>query len=207
MTNRNEHSEQTSEALACLSRLSCDLRHLTVSWKTLRVTLRKGTQVWVAMVTPADLFLNGWSWSLELFWWSHSGQSQSQSMSLLEWKCFPCNLTSLVTTRHADTLSTLFALWSERKQRICVTQLYVQWYSPKWREGDVEGTNCWIKSLFLFSFAHKKYSRSFVKLRLNPWCHMDYFTDLLAMFLDLDRVRTLAVYGGSENSWILSKIS
>ncbi len=27
---------------------------------------------------------------------------------------------------------------------------------------------------------------------------MDYFTDLLATFLDLDRVRTLAVYGGSE---------
>ncbi len=31
----------------------------------------------------------------------------------------------------------------------------------------------------------KKYSRSFVKLQLNPWCHMHYFTDLLAMFLDL----------------------
>ncbi len=25
--------------------------------------------------------------------------------------------------------------------------------------------------------------------------HIDYFTDLLAMFLDLDRVRILAVYG------------
>ncbi len=34
-------------------------------------------------------------------------------------------------------------------------------------------------------FAHKKYFRSFVKLRLNHWCHMDYFTDVLAMFLDL----------------------
>ncbi len=63
----------------------------------------------------------------------------------------------------------------------------------------------WIKSLFFFSFAHKKYSRSFVKLLLNPWCHMDYFTDLLATFLDLDRVRTLAVYGGSESSQIPSK--
>ncbi len=35
----------------------------------------------------------------------------------------------------------------------------------------------------IFSFfVHKKYSRSFVKLR---WCHMDYFTDVLATFLDL----------------------
>ncbi len=36
---------------------------------------------------------------------------------------------------------------------------------------------------------------SFVKLRLNHWCHMDYFNDVLTMFLDLDRVRILAVYG------------
>ncbi len=42
---------------------------------------------------------------------------------------------------------------------------------------------------------------------LNRWCHMDYFTDVLAMFLDLDRVRTLAVYAGSESSRISSKIS
>ncbi len=48
-----------------------------------------------------------------------------------------------------------------------------------------------IKSLFLFSL-HKKFSRSFVKLQLNPWCH--YFTDVLATFLDLDRGSSLAVY-------------
>ncbi len=34
-------------------------------------------------------------------------------------------------------------------------------------------------TFFFFFFAHKKYSCSFIKLRLNPWCHMDYFTDLL----------------------------
>ncbi len=27
---------------------------------------------------------------------------------------------------------------------------------------------------------------------------MDYFTDVFTTFLDLDRVRTLAVYGGSD---------
>ncbi len=35
----------------------------------------------------------------------------------------------------------------------------------------------------------------FVKLQLTDWCHMDYFVDHLGTFLDLDRVRTLAVYG------------
>ncbi len=48
--------------------------------------------------------------------------------------------------------------------------------------------------IFVF-FPYKKYSRSFVKLRLNPWCHMDYFTDLLATFLDVDRGNYIAVYG------------
>ncbi len=31
---------------------------------------------------------------------------------------------------------------------------------------------------FVF-FVHKKYSRSCIKLQLNPWCHMDYFNDVL----------------------------
>ncbi len=48
--------------------------------------------------------------------------------------------------------------------------------------------------IFVF-FAYKKYSRSFVKLRLNTLCHMDYFTDLLAAFLDVDCDYYLAVYG------------
>ncbi len=60
--------------------------------------------------------------------------------------------------------------------------------APGWHGRD-ELLNC------CFSFADKKYSRSFVKLWLNPWCHMDYFTNLLATFLNLNRVRTLPVYG------------
>ncbi len=66
------------------------------------------------------------------------------------------------------------------------------WYSPKL---------CY----FVF-FAHKKYSRSFGKLRLNAWCHMDYFNDLFAVFLSLDGVR-ITVCGGPESSRISSKTS
>ncbi len=40
------------------------------------------------------------------------------------------------------------------------------------------------KVIFVLS-AHKKFSRSFVKLRLNHWCHMHYFNDFLTTFLDL----------------------
>ncbi len=57
--------------------------------------------------------------------------------------------------------------------------------------------------IFVF-FAHKKYSRSFIKLRLNHWCHMDYFNDVLTTFLALERGSTLAVYAGSESSQISS---
>ncbi len=61
--------------------------------------------------------------------------------------------------------------------------------------------NCWIVIIFVF-FAHKRKYCSFVKIQLNHWCHMDNFTDVLAMFLDLDRGSNLAVYAGSESSLI-----
>ncbi len=55
------------------------------------------------------------------------------------------------------------------------------------------------KVVILVFFAHKKYSCSFVKLRLNHrWA-------ILTMFLDLDRGMTLAVCGGPESSQISSK--
>ncbi len=60
-----------------------------------------------------------------------------------------------------------------------------------WRRGD----KLLNKVVIFVFFAHKKYSRSFVKWQLNHWCHMDYFNDVLASFLSLDRVRILAVYG------------
>ncbi len=65
--------------------------------------------------------------------------------------------------------------------------------------------NCWIK-LFLSSL-HTNYSRCFIKLRLNHWCHMGYFNDVLTTFLGLERGSSIAVYGGSESSRISSKIS
>ncbi len=56
-------------------------------------------------------------------------------------------------------------------------------------------------------FAHKKYSCSFITLRLNYWCHMDYYINVLTTFLGLERGSYIAVYAGSESSWISSKIS
>ncbi len=30
---------------------------------------------------------------------------------------------------------------------------------------------------------------------MSPWCHMNYFNNVLTTFLDFDHVRILAVYG------------
>ncbi len=46
-----------------------------------------------------------------------------------------------------------------------------------------------------------------IQLRLNHWCHMDYFKDVLTTFLGLERGSCIAVYAGSESSRISSNIS
>ncbi len=74
---------------------------------------------------------------------------------------------------------------------------FCMWYSPKWRYGVTRWRWILNKVILFGFFAFEKYSRNFVKLRLNPWWHMNYFTDLLAMFRCLDpcclrRVRELS---------------
>ncbi len=51
-------------------------------------------------------------------------------------------------------------------------------------DGDAEEKNFNKVVIFVF-FLYKKYSRSFVKLQLNHWWHMDYFNDDLTIFLGL----------------------
>ncbi len=58
--------------------------------------------------------------------------------------------------------------------------------------------------IFVF-FSHKKYSHSFIKLRLFHGCHMDYFVDVLGTFLGLERGSSHAAYAGSESSRISYK--
>ncbi len=58
--------------------------------------------------------------------------------------------------------------------------------------------NGWIKSLFLFSLHRKKDSRSFIKLRLNHWCHMDYFNNVLTNFLGLNEIVALLFMEGQK---------
>ncbi len=48
----------------------------------------------------------------------------------------------------------------------------------------------WNKCYFSFLCAFV-YSRGFVKLQLTDWCYMDYFTNLLAMFLDMGTFQLL----------------
>ena len=53
-----------------------------------------------------------------------------------------------------------------------------------------------IKSLFLFVFAHKKYSRRLIYLRLSHWSHMDYINDLFNNFSGPASFGHIAAYGG-----------
>ncbi len=54
------------------------------------------------------------------------------------------------------------------------------------------------KAVHFVVFAHKKYSRSFITLQLNHWCHMDYFNDVLTSFLGLECGSSIAVYAGQK---------
>ncbi len=66
------------------------------------------------------------------------------------------------------------------------------WLHARWRLTR-KRRHCWIK-LCLFSLHNKKYSHSLLKLRLNHWCHMDYFNNVLTTFLGLECVSCIAVY-------------
>ncbi len=70
----------------------------------------------------------------------------------------------------------------------CIVVL--SWTSDKdWHEGEEI-----LKVVIFVFFAHTKYSCSFLKWRLNHWCHMDYFNDILTTFLGLECGSCFAVY-------------
>ncbi len=58
---------------------------------------------------------------------------------------------------------------------------------------------------FLF-FLHRKYSRSFKKIKVEPLMSHDYFNNVLTTFLCLDRGRTLAVCRDRELSDFIKNI-
>ncbi len=73
---------------------------------------------------------------------------------------------------------------------------------------DLEEKKSLNKVVISVFFAHKKDSRSFIKLQLNYWYHMDYFNNVLTTFLGLECVSCVAVYAARVRKlWISSKIS
>ncbi len=106
---------------------------------------------------------------------------------------------------------------------VCILKYYLQsnFLTGKWgttriifvrKENKITLFNNFLSSLSVFdtrsqeyhnaceSFLFTKYSRSFLKLQLNHWCHMDYFNDVLTTFLGLTCGSYIAVYAGSESS-------
>ncbi len=85
---------------------------------------------------------------------------------------------------------------------------HVLWYCRELCRGLTQKRQHFIEEVIIFVFfTHKKYSRSFIKLRLNHRCHMDYFNNVLNTLLGLEHVSSVAFYAGSESSRISSKIS
>ncbi len=72
----------------------------------------------------------------------------------------------------------LITFWGKRA--------HAWWYSPKWPKTVTLEKNCWINCYFCFLCA-TKYSRSFIKLKLSHWCHMDFFSNVLTTLLGLGK--------------------
>ncbi len=90
----------------------------------------------------------------------------------------------------------------------CVRSFTRIWYChERMSKTDKEENKLLIKVVIFVFIGHKKYSRSFIKLRLNHCYHMDYFNDVLTTFLGLEYFSSVAVYAGSESSRISWKIS
>ncbi len=79
---------------------------------------------------------------------------------------------------------------TEQRTQLCPADI-LQTTILHWSRGD-ELLN---KVVIFVFFAYKKYSRSFITLRLNHWWQMDYFVNVFHTFLGLDSVNYLAVNG------------
>ncbi len=101
-------------------------------------------------------------------------------------------IESTITHAHCFPLHVNKAKWMR-----VLRQQWLMWFG---------GEELWNKVVIFIFFAHKRYSRSFVKLRLNHWCHMDCFTNvLLTTFVGLGTFSYIAVYAESESSRISTK--
>ncbi len=67
--------------------------------------------------------------------------------------------------------------WHRRAYAVCFQRIFSK-MALRWRRGD----KLLNKVVIFVFFAYKKYSRSFVKLRLNTLCHMDYLPISLLRF-------------------------
>ncbi len=116
---------------------------------------------------------------------------------------FSCTKKTKITTlfNNSSPLAPFRRVSTEHKQRLlyCVSSsTRIRCFHSDHSVNNVSAFFCFLCAQKIFSYLHK--------LRMNHWCHMDYFNDLLATFLDLDRGRILAVYAGSENTQNSSKI-
>ncbi len=85
---------------------------------------------------------------------------------------------------------TVWCGWHRTTYTVCVQRILSK-MALCWR-GEDELLN---KVVIFVFFAYKKYSRRFIKFRLNYWWQIVYFDDVFDTFLGLDSVIYLAVNG------------
>ncbi len=90
---------------------------------------------------------------------------------------------------HVEDVS-VWCGWQNSIYAICVQWIFSK-MALQWRRWD----KLLIKVVIFIFFAYKKYSRRFIKFRLNHWWQMDYFDKVFHTFLCLDSVNYLAVNG------------
>ncbi len=76
-----------------------------------------------------------------------------------------------------------------------VLHTHASWYCCE-RESktDTEEKKLLNKVIIFVFFVHKTYSCCFINLKLNHWCHMDYFNGVFTTFLGLECGNSVAVY-------------
>jgi len=89
-----------------------------------------------------------------------------------------------------------------KNENSVIIYMLASWYFCEHALTDTEEKKLLNNVIVFVFFVHKKYSCSFINVRLNRLCHIDYLNNVLTTFLGLELVSCVVVYAGSESSQI-----
>ncbi len=118
----------------------------------------------------------------------YTQHTNSLCMYVYVWVCYH-NLIPFLDSMRPSLF--WFLSWSI----LCCPSSFLYRSSRVWsREYEILRKNSQMTAIWICYFCFlctQKYSCSFIDLRLNHWCHMDYFNDVLTAFLCFERGSSL----------------